>query len=84
MLELELANVSAAKLLEHCRRHGLQVRIERVAKNPPRRHWHLARPGTTGTLELTESPLGVVIKVHPLRDGGWASNMAQDLVRELS
>ena len=43
------------------------------------RHWHLGAHGRPGTLELTSSPTGVWLKVHPQRDGGWASSVAHEL-----
>jgi hypothetical protein len=44
-----------------------------------RRHWHLGIPGRPGTLELNEWEDRVWVKVHPLRDGGWATDVAHEL-----
>jgi hypothetical protein len=42
-------------------------------------HWHLRIPGRPGTLELNEWQSRVWVKVHPLRDGGWATALAHEL-----
>jgi hypothetical protein len=42
-------------------------------------HWHLGIPGRPGTLELNERENRVWVKVHPLRDGGWATAVAHEL-----
>lgn len=79
MLELDLT-LTAPEVLAECRRRGLVVRSEReLAGRTGSRHWHLRRPGRTGTLELNEWQNRVWVKVHPLRDGGWATALAQDL-----
>jgi len=36
-------------------------------------------PGRPGTLELSEWQTRVWVKVHPLRDGGWATTLAHEL-----
>jgi hypothetical protein len=36
-------------------------------------------PGQAGTLELSEWQGEVWVKVHPRRDGGWASDQARAL-----
>jgi hypothetical protein len=36
-------------------------------------------PGRAGTLEVSELQDRVWVKVHPLRDGGWASAFAREL-----
>jgi ribosomal protein S18 acetylase RimI-like enzyme len=36
-------------------------------------------PGRSGTLELNEWQNRVWVKVHPLRDGGWATALAREL-----
>jgi hypothetical protein len=42
----------------------------------------LARiPGRPGTLELNSWRDRVWVKVHPLRDGGWASDLARELAQ---
>jgi len=79
MLELDLT-LTAGQVLEECRRRGLVVRSEReLAGRTGGRHWHLRIPGRPGTLELSESQNRVWVKVHPLRDGGWASAVAHEL-----
>lgn len=79
MLELEL-KLSAGQALDECRRRGLVVRSEReLAGRTGSHHWHLGTPGRQGTLELSEWQNHVWVKVHPLRDGGWASALAREL-----
>jgi hypothetical protein len=79
VLELDL-KLTAAQVLEECRRHGLVVRSEReLAGRAGSHHWHLHMPGRSGTLELNEWRNRVWVKVHPLRDGGWASALAHEL-----
>lgn len=79
MVELEL-NVAAADALSECARRGLVVRSERqLAKRPGSHHWHLAFPGRQGTIELSEWQNRVWVKVHPRRDGGWATALAHEL-----
>lgn len=79
MLELDL-KLTAREALKECRRRGLVVRNERqLAGRPGSRHWHLGIPGSPGTLELNEWRNRVWVKVHPLRDAGWVSALAQEL-----
>ncbi len=79
MLELDL-QLTAEQALDACRRHGLVVQSEReLAGRGGSRHWHLRVPGRRGTLELNEWQGKVWVKVHPLRDGGWASDFAREL-----
>jgi hypothetical protein len=79
MLELDL-DLTAEQALQECRRRGLVVRSEReLAGRAASRHWHLGLPGRPGTLELNEWENRVWVKVHPLRDGGWASSFAHEL-----
>jgi hypothetical protein len=79
MLELDL-RLTAGQALKECRRRGLDIRSEReLAGRAGSRHWHLGVPGRPGTLELNEWKSRVWVKVHPLRDGGWASAMAHEL-----
>ena len=40
---------------------------------------HLRIPGRPGTLELNEWQNRVWVKVHPLRDAGWATALAHEL-----
>ena len=82
MLELDL-DLTAEQALEECRRRGLVVRSEReLAGRPGSRHWHLRIPGRPGTLELNEWQDRVWVKVHPLRDGGWATAVSHELATE--
>ncbi|TME93024.1 MAG: hypothetical protein E6I34_06825 [Chloroflexi bacterium] len=77
VLELEL---TAKQALDACRRRGLLIQSERqLAGRTGSRHWHLRIAGRRGTLELSEAQGRVWAKVHPLRDGGWASDFARDL-----
>ena len=79
MLELDL-ELTATQVLDECRRRGLVTRSEReLAGRPGSRHWHLRMPGRPGTLELTEWQNRVWVKVHPLRDGAWATAFAHEL-----
>jgi hypothetical protein len=79
MLELDVS-LPIEQALEKCRHRGLVVRSEReLAGRPGSHHWHLGLPDTRGTLELNEWRGRVWVKVHPLRDGGWASDFAHAL-----
>ena len=79
MLELDV-DMTARQILEECHRRGLVVRSEReLAGRAGGHHWHLAIPGRSGTLELSEWRGRVWLKVHPLRDGGWATALAHEL-----
>lgn len=79
MLELDL-DLTASQALEECGRRGLVVASEReLAGRPGSRHWHLRLPSRRGTLELNEWQDRVWVKVHPLRDGGWATALAYEL-----
>ena len=79
MRELELA-LTAEQALAECERRGLVIRSEReLAGRPGSRHWHLGIPGRTGTLELSDCDGRVWVKVHPLRQGDWAAEVAREL-----
>jgi hypothetical protein len=79
MLELNLT-LTARQVLDECRRRGVIVRSEReLAGRAGSHHWHLRMPGRPGTLEVSEWRNRVWVKVHPLRDGGWASALAREL-----
>ena len=79
MLELDL-DLTAEQALQECRRRGLVVRSKReLAGRAGSRHWHLGMPDRPGTLELNEWENRVWVKVHPLRDGGWARALAHEL-----
>jgi len=79
VLELDL-RLEADEVLEECRRRGIVARSEReLAGRPGSRHWHLGLPGRAGTLELNDWHGRVWVKVHPRRDGGWASALAHEL-----
>ena len=72
--------LSAEQVLDECRRRGLVVQREReLAGRTGSRHWHLRIPGRGGTLELSAWQGRVWVKVHPLRDGGWAKDFAREL-----
>lgn len=84
VLEFDL-NVTAREALDECFRRGLVVRSEReLAGRTGSRHWHLGFPDRTGTLELNEWQRPVWVKVHPRRDGGWATALAHELSRRAS
>jgi hypothetical protein len=79
MLELDLM-LPASLALAECGERGLVVRSEReLAGRAGSRHWHLGFPGRPGTLELNEWQGRVWVKVHSLRDGGWATGLAHEL-----
>ena len=79
MLELDL-QLTASQALEECSRRGLVIQSEReLAGRAGSHHWHLRIPGRPGTLELNEWQGRVWVKVHPLRDGGWATALANEL-----
>ena len=79
MLELDLA-LTARQALAECRRRGLVVRSEReLGGRAGSGHWHLGFPDRPGTLELNDSDGRVWVKVHSLRDGGWATGVAHEL-----
>jgi hypothetical protein len=83
MLELNL-KISSDQALMECRRRGLVVRSERqLAGRSGSHHWHLGIPGRSGTVELSESDGRVWVKVHPLRDGGWASGPAYEVSEQV-
>jgi hypothetical protein len=82
VLEIDL-QLDAEQALEECRSRGLVVRSEReLAGCADSRHWHLGIPGRSGTLELSEWQDRVWVKVHPLRDGGWAESLARQLATQ--
>ena len=79
MLELDL-NLTADQVLAECQRRGLVIESERqLAGRPGSKHWHLRIPGRAGTLELNEWQGRVWVKVHPLREGDWAPELAREL-----
>jgi hypothetical protein len=83
VLELDL-NITADEALAECRQRGLVVRSEHeLAGRAGSHHWHLGFPGRTGTLELSEWQSRVWVKVHPRRDGGWATAVAHELSKSL-
>jgi hypothetical protein len=64
---------------------GIVIRSEReLAGRAGSHHWHLRMPGRPGTLELNEWQNRVWVKVHPLRDGGWATAVAYELAAQAS
>jgi hypothetical protein len=82
MLQIDLT-ITAEQALAECRQRGLVVRSEReLAGCAGSRHWHLGMPGRAGTLELSAWRDRVWAKVHPRRDGGWASALARELAAQ--
>lgn len=76
MLELDL-KLTAGQVLDECRRRGVVVRnVRELAGRTGSHHW---MPGRPGTLELSAWQNRVWMKVHPLRDGGWATALAHEL-----
>ncbi len=72
--------LTAEQALEECRRRGLVVRSTReLATLSGSRHWHLGFPDRAGTLEMNAYEGRVWVKVHPRRDGGWATRLAEEL-----
>lgn len=79
MLELALS-VTSEEALAVCQRRGLVVTSEReLAGRVGSRHWHLRMPGRAGTLELNAWRGDVWVKVHPRRQGEWATELAREL-----
>ena len=79
VLELSV-NLNAEEVLQECERRGLVVRSEReLGSCRGGRHWHLHIPGRPGTLEMNECRGRLSLKVHPKRDGGWATTLAAEL-----
>jgi hypothetical protein len=79
VLELDLA-LTAEQALAECGRRGLVVTSRReLAGRTGSSHWHLRIPGRTGTLELNEWQGRTWVKVHPLREGEWAIELAHRL-----
>jgi len=75
--------LTTQQVLDECRRRGLIVRSEReLAGRHGSHHWHLRIPGRPGTLELSEWQNRVWVKVHPRRDGGWATALADELAAQ--
>ncbi len=79
MIRLDLRQGLEDALAE-CRRRGLVVHSERLLSGRPRsRHLHLRFPDRSGTLELSETDGQAWVQVHTRRDGGWASELAEEL-----
>ena len=77
VLDLDL---TAEQALDACRRRGLIVQsVRELAGRAGSRHWHMRIPGRPGMLELNEWKGKVWVKVHPMRDGGWAHDYALEL-----
>lgn len=79
VLELDL-KLTADQALAECHRRGLVITSQReLAGCAGSSHWHLRIPGQSGTLELNEWQGRVWVKVHPLREGAWANQLAREL-----
>src|SRR2546429_358955 len=77
MLELEL-ELTAAQALDACRGMGLSSKAG--ASSPAGREPSLAPSDSGRRPARAERVAGKVwVKVHPLRDGGWASDFAREL-----
>jgi hypothetical protein len=77
MIDVPVA-ASVQDALDECLSQGLEVRSERpLAGRPGSHHYHLARPGQPGTLELSESEGEVWFSVNERRDCGWVSDFAR-------
>lgn len=73
MLELDLT-LTANEALAECHGRGLVVISHReLAGRAGSSHRHLRVPGHAGTLELNECQGRVWVKVHPVREGAWAT-----------
>ena len=71
---------TAEELLAECAARGLVVKLDTVVRTKPGgRHWHLAYPKRSGTLEVTDTGREVSLKVATNRDGGWATDLAMEL-----
>jgi hypothetical protein len=58
-----------------------------LSKYPGSRHWHLKKPGATGTLEITHWPAEnrLWVTYHANRTGdGWVEEAAAQLAAKLS
>ena len=66
---------------------GLDIAIDGTLKSfPGCRHWHLRKPGTTGTLEVTSWPerKRLWVTYHANRVGdGWVEILAPEFARLL-
>ena len=77
MIEVPVS-ASVERTLGECLRQGLEIRSEReLSGRPGSRHYHLARPGQPGTLELNEWRGEVWFSVNERRDCGWVTEFAQ-------
>jgi hypothetical protein len=78
MIEVPVS-ASVEQALGECLNRGLQVRSQReIAGRPGSHHYHLARPGQPGTLELNEWRGDVWFSVNERRDCGWVSDFARE------
>ena len=86
MYELPLPHDPEA-ILDACTVRGLRIRGQgrlpvRRASGAP--HWHMGWTDRSGTIELTETKDGAMLKVAANRDAGWASGFARRLGRTLA
>jgi hypothetical protein len=76
---------SLEEALSACLRQGLEVRSERaMAGRPGSHHYHLALPGQSGTLELSEWQGEVWFSVNERRDCGWVTDFARTTAAALA
>jgi hypothetical protein len=66
--------------LDECSRRGLVTRSEReLGGKPGSHHYHMAIPGKTGTLELSELDGKVWFSVSERRDTEWLLAFAREV-----
>ncbi len=71
-------SASVEQTLKECLDQGLEIRSSRqISGRPESHHYHLARPGQPGTLELSEWQGEVWFSVNERRDCGWVSDFAR-------
>ncbi|MCE9558542.1 MAG: hypothetical protein K8R88_06285 [Armatimonadetes bacterium] len=58
-------------LMESGLKLGLKVVSHNLKSLPFGRHWHISKPGTTGTLEVTWTPREFYLSVRPSRSAPW-------------
>jgi hypothetical protein len=83
MLEVPVPS-SVEDALAECLQLGLEIKSQHeIARKPGSHHYHLARPGQPGTLELSEWRGEVWFSVNERRDCGWVSDFARSTAAAL-